>query len=97
VQTLHESGIPSARSLLQNYPNPFNPATVIRYQVPASGDVYLAVYDLLGRRVTTLVNERKAPGTYEVQFDAMDLGSGIYLCRLTAAGGNDTRRMLLIK
>jgi ligand-binding sensor domain-containing protein len=83
--------VPAAFKLEQNYPNPFNPLTIIKYTVGgtrglglgASG-VTLAVYDVLGRQVAVLVNERKAPGSYEVSFDGSGLASGVYVYRLTA-------------
>ncbi|MDZ7766259.1 MAG: T9SS type A sorting domain-containing protein [Melioribacteraceae bacterium] len=71
-------------SLSQNYPNPFNPTTSIKYQVSSSEKVILKVYDILGREIKTLVNEVKSPGSYEVQFDASQLASGVYFYRLTA-------------
>jgi mannan endo-1,4-beta-mannosidase len=88
--------------LEQNYPNPFNPATVVRYSVPLLkgrdlSAVKLAVYDILGREVAVLVNGRKAPGNYEVQFDAAGLASGVYVYRLTAGSFVQTRRMLLVR
>lgn len=93
---------PSKPELKQNYPNPFNPVTVIKYIIhPDSknltSNVILNVYDMLGREVATLVNEPKEPGSYEVVFDATELASGMYLYNLTAAGYNETRKMLLTK
>ncbi|MBP1657462.1 MAG: hypothetical protein H6Q31_2063 [Bacteroidetes bacterium] len=88
---------PAGFSLEQNYPNPFNPATVIRYQISAVADVDLTVFDLLGRTVGTLVNERKAPGSYEVKFEGAGLASGTYVCRLTAGGAVQTRKMILLR
>ncbi len=84
-------------SLEQNYPNPFNPRTEIRYQVPRVSDVKITVFDVLGRAVAMLVNERKAPGSYEVTFDASGLASGVYLNRMEASGFVQTRKMLLIR
>ncbi len=89
--------IPTRFALEQNYPNPFNPTTGIRYQVAGVSEVKLVVYDLLGREVAVLVNERKAPGSYEVEFDAAGLASGVYLYRLTAGSFVQTREMLVIK
>lgn len=81
-----ESGtVPRGTMMFQNYPNPFNPTTVVSFQLPAVCDVRLSVFDLLGREVRTLVDERKSPGDYKVPFDAAGLASGVYLCRLTAA------------
>ncbi|MEK6571634.1 MAG: phosphodiester glycosidase family protein, partial [Bacteroidota bacterium] len=70
--------IPGAFILYQNYPNPFNPSTRIRFEVAGSGYVSLKVYDVLGREITTLVNEIKQRGTYEVEWDARGLASGVY-------------------
>jgi hypothetical protein len=98
------TGLPKQFSLRQNYPNPFNPSTVIEYTVgdighQASGfsDVRLVVYDLLGREVSVLVNERKAPGAYEVKFDAAGLSSGVYFYRLEAGSSGLTRKMVVLK
>jgi hypothetical protein len=99
-----ELDVPEKYSLEQNYPNPFNPKTTIQYTVGGvrgqgigvSG-VSLVVYDVLGREVAVLVNERKAPGTYEVRFDASSLSSGVYFYRLTAGDFVQTRKMVLAK
>ena len=92
-----ESGLPSDFRLFQNYPNPFNPQTSIRYTVLSSTYVNLIVYDILGREVTTLVNEEKYSGMYEVVFDASHLSSGIYFCRLTTGKYTETKKMVLQK
>lgn len=70
---------------------------MIRYQLPAGADVKLAVYDLLGREVSVLVNRREAAGTYTVSFNATGLSSGVYLYRLTAAGFTDSRKMVIVR
>jgi uncharacterized protein (DUF1501 family) len=88
---------PVAFSLEQNYPNPFNPTTVINYQLPASNDVKIEVFDMLGRKISTLVNERKAAGAYQVNFNAANLSSGTYLYRLQAGSFVETKKMLLVK
>jgi hypothetical protein len=99
---------PRGFELMQNYPNPFNPKTGIRFRVSGAGEagsaglglgtsVKLIVYDLLGREVAVLVNERKAPGNYEVRFDASGLSSGVYFYRLTAGSFAQTRSMILVK
>jgi hypothetical protein len=80
-----------------NYPNPFNPTTRIRYRLPMAGDVKLVVCDLLGRELSVLVRESKAPGSYEVTFDATGLSSGIYLYRITMGDFALTRAMVLAK
>lgn len=88
---------PSGFKLYQNYPNPFNPLTTIKYDLPASGDVSLIVYDTLGREVTTLVSARQSEGSHEINFDASNLGSGFYLYKLSAGSFVDVKEMLLVK
>lgn len=99
IYTLQE--IPNSYSLYQNYPNPFNPITTIEYDVPEKSFVNLTIYDILGRRVTTLVNEEKSEGTYRIQLDmnrvANGLASGVYLYRLQSGKFNVTKKMVLIK
>ena len=92
--------VPQDFSLMQNYPNPFNGETQIGYRVSGIGSgesVTLKVYDMLGREVATLVNERKAPGEYSVGFDAGKLSSGVYMYRLQAGNTVETRRMMLVR
>lgn len=95
---------PSTYALWQNYPNPFNPTTVISYQLPAVSDVRLVVYDILGREVSVLVNERQNPGRYELRFDARlsggqasGLSSGVYFYRLQAGDFAQTKRLMVLK
>ena len=88
---------PTEFSLSQNYPNPFNPVTIIKYQLPSNNFVAIKIYDVLGNEVETLVNEEKSAGTYEVQFDASELTSGIYFCKLTSASFVETKKMVLLK
>ncbi len=83
--------------LSQNYPNPFNPTTTINYQIPNAGFVSLKVYDILGREVTTLINEEKSMGNYEVVFDGSDLSNGIYFYRIHAGNYSEIRKMILLK
>jgi len=105
VSVQNEETIPNAFSLEQNYPNPFNPSTKIRFTIPSviasaakqSQFVSLKVYDVLGNEVTTLVNEDKPAGNYEVNFDARGLTSGIYFYKLSAGSFSQTKKMLLIK
>jgi len=89
--------IPSKYSLEQNYPNPFNPVTNIRYNLPKNSFVTLKIYDIMGREVQTLVNENKNSGTYEARFDASNLPSGMYFCKMTAGDFSAQNKMLLIK
>lgn len=84
-------------ALSQNYPNPFNPSTVISYQLPVSSDVTLKVYDVLGNEVASLVNEEKPEGNYEIDFDAKNLSSGIFLYTLQAGNFSNTKKMIFLK
>jgi hypothetical protein len=84
-------------SLAQNYPNPFNPTTNIKYSLMHSGLVKLIVYDILGRQIATLVNERQNAGTYDVPFNASALTSGVYFYRITAGSFSQTRKMVVLK
>ena len=93
----HETLIPTEFSLSQNYPNPFNPATTIKFTIPTTELVSLKVYDLLGREVAALVNEEKAPGTYEAKFDGSNLASGMYVYRLQADNFVSVKKMILMK
>jgi len=88
---------PLTFSLAQNYPNPFNPSTVINYQLPVAGVVTLKVYDVLGNEVTTLVNETKSAGRYDVRFDASGLSNGVYFYTIKADNFNSTKKMIFMK
>jgi photosystem II stability/assembly factor-like uncharacterized protein len=88
---------PSRYSLSQNYPNPFNPSTTISYSLPAASHVSLTVFDLLGREVAVLVNDRMEPGVHEVRFDASGLASGVYLYKLEAGSFVQTRKLMLLR
>ncbi|MEQ9310040.1 MAG: T9SS type A sorting domain-containing protein [Balneolaceae bacterium] len=81
----------------QNYPNPFNPSTKISYRLKTSGNVLLEIYNMIGRKVSTLVDRQQLRGNYEVNFDASNLSTGIYLYRLKVNGEVFTKRMLLLK
>jgi len=89
--------IPRTLTLSQNYPNPFNPITTIEYNIWERAQVSLTVYDLLGRKVEKLVDEKQAPGTYRVRFDGSLLGSGVYYYQLTTEGIVNTKKMILLK
>lgn len=92
-------------NLKQNYPNPFNPATIIEYSIPGIGNekfhsihfVKLIVYDILGREVTVLVNEKQSPGNYKIRFSAEDLPSGVYLYKLSLGDFTQTKKMILLR
>ena len=89
--------LPTVFSLSQNFPNPFNPTTRIEYRIPGWELVTLKVYDVLGREVTTLVNEVKSPGSYYAEFSGVGLASGAYFCRLQAGSFMAQKRLLLLK
>ncbi len=84
-------------ALSQNYPNPFNPSTTIKWQMPEAGNVTLKIYDVLGREVTTLINEELTVGNHKTAFDASQLSSGIYFYQLKAGSFVQTKKMILIK
>jgi hypothetical protein len=81
----------------QNYPNPFNPVTIIRYHVPAKNHISIAVFDLLGREVSTLVNDVQTAGNYTIDFDASRLSSGIYYYQLRSGSFVETKKMVLLR
>lgn len=96
VQTI-SSEVPKQFLLQQNYPNPFNPNTVIRFQIKGNGLAKLTVYDILGREVETLVNEFLKPGSYEVDWNALNNPSGVYFYKLVTGGFSETKKMVLLK
>ena len=87
----------SAFQIKQNYPNPFNPSTKIRFAVPENKFVNLSVYNLLGENVVELVNEVKDAGEYEVNFNAANLPSGIYIAKINAGTYSQSIKMTLLK
>jgi hypothetical protein len=89
--------IPGSFKLEQNYPNPFNPSTVISWQLAAGSFVTLKVYDILGREVKTLVNERQSAGTHSVTFNAAGLSSGVYFYRISTGSFVQTKKLMVIK
>lgn len=89
--------LPATFALNQNYPNPFNPVTVISYDLPVTTQVSLTVYDLLGKEITTLVNEIQDAGFRSVEFDASNLASGMYFYRLRAGDFSDTKKLMVVK
>jgi hypothetical protein len=92
-------GVPGEFGLMQNYPNPFNASTMIGFRVGGHGSarVRLAVFDMLGREAAILVDEKKAPGSYQVKFDATHLSSGVYMYRLVAGDFIQSRQLLLLR
>jgi membrane-bound inhibitor of C-type lysozyme len=96
------STISNSYGLMQNYPNPFNPETIIDYQVPARGQVELVIYNMLGQKIRTLVNENKPAGTYNVLWNGKDdsgnrVATGIYIYQLRGTNALITKKMMLIK
>ncbi len=89
--------IPGEFVLYQNYPNPFNPGTIIKYAIDSKQYANLKVYDVLGNEVVTLVNEVKEAGIYEVEFNASNLPSGVYMYKLESGSYVQTKKMLLLK
>ena len=89
--------IPKQFELYQNYPNPFNPTTVIRYGIPKESIVKLVVYNILGEMVKTLVENKQKAGSYEVNFNASNLATGIYIYRIQAGQFVETKKMVLMK
>jgi hypothetical protein len=88
---------PSKFYVYQNYPNPFNQLSIINFKCSIGGNVSIVVYDLLGSEVKTLVNEYKQPGTYQVNFNAEGLSSGIYFYKMTAGDFSETKKLVFVK
>jgi len=97
LKGLTASDNPDEFKLHQNYPNPFNPTTTIRYAVAVQSEVSMQVYNVVGKRVATLVNEQKSPGNYKVTFDASNLSSGLYFVKIQAGSFHDVQKLTLIK
>jgi len=88
---------PTDNYLFQNYPNPFNSITKIKYQIHIEQYVTLTVYDVLGKKVSTLYNEEKPAGSYEIEFDGAELTSGVYFYTITAGDFRQTKKLLYLK
>jgi pimeloyl-ACP methyl ester carboxylesterase len=97
MTSVQPAAAPVAFSLEQNYPNPFNPVTTIRFGLARTVNVNLTIYDILGRRVTVLVNERLGSGDHEVKFDGTQLASGVYIYRIKAGDFIRARKLLLLR
>ncbi len=89
--------IPEVPLLYQNYPNPFNPSTNISFYMPHTDDATLIVYDILGKKVSTLINRSVSGGLHEVEFDAENLPGGVYFYRLQTGETMQTRKFILLK
>ena len=92
-----QGSLPQHFNLKQNYPNPFNPSTRIDFAIARAGTVDLSIYDLRGRKVATVVHEKKSPGSYSVEYNAAELASGIYFYRLKAGNFSQVKKFLFIK
>jgi hypothetical protein len=97
VTGVEEKEVPTLFALDQNYPNPFNPSTVIEFALPKEEHVVLEVYNLLGQRVATLVNEVRQTGYYAVPFNAEGMASGLYFYRLYTGEVSLMNKMMLLK
>ncbi len=102
VDDEENGGLPADFTLSQNYPNPFNPETTIRYAVQPTNNllqqnIKLTIYDIIGREIAVVVNERKSPGSYEVKWNASDLTSGIYFYRLNVGNHSEIKKMLYLR
>ena len=91
------TAVPDRFSLSQNYPNPFNPVTTIKFEIKATSDVRLIIFDALGRQLESLVNQRLTTGTYSLTFDGSSYSSGVYFYKLDAGEYSETKRMILLK
>jgi hypothetical protein len=89
--------IPERYLLAQNYPNPFNPSTTIEFALPRTSHVSIRVYDVLGLEVATLVDDQLPPGEYKTTWNAADIASGVYLCRIQAGDFVQTRKLILLR
>ncbi len=92
-----DGSVPANYVLEQNYPNPFNPSTTINYSIPQKGFVNLIVYNFIGEEIQSLVNEEKEAGAYRVNFNALNLPSGIYFYKIIAGSFTETKKMILMK
>ena len=89
--------VPNEYLLYQNFPNPFNPTTTIKYSIPKLSFVTIKIYDVLGSEVATLLNEERPAGTYELNWNANNISSGVYFYTLQAGDFVETKKMILLK
>ena len=97
ITSAEENFLPSELILYQNYPNPFNPTTILSFVIRHVSFVSLKIYDVLGNEISTLVNEEKPAGEYEINFNADNLPSGIYFYQLKSGNYSETKSMILLK
>jgi hypothetical protein len=93
----NSNSIPGTYSLGQNYPNPFNPSTNIKFSIPQDDFVELALYDIGGKKVQTVINQSMKAGEHQISFDGSSLASGVYFYKLTAGRYTQAKKMILIK
>ena len=91
------TGLPSRFALLQNYPNPFNAVTIIEYSLPEQSNVIIDIYDILGRRVETLLDIKQLAGLHQIAWQAHDKSTGVYFYKIQAGSHSETRKMILLK
>jgi len=97
VEQIEDELLPTEFRLEQNYPNPFNPSTTIRFALPKTSNVTIKIYDVLGRQVATLVDEKYQPGVYKIIFEAGELASGLYIYRIQTQSFTQSRKLMLLK
>lgn len=97
IRNLAEETVPSEFKLMQNYPNPFNPTTTIEFTIPKHALVNIKIYNVLGKEISTLVNEEFKAGAYQIQLNAKSLSSGLYFYRISAGSFMQTRKLLVVK
>ncbi|HPI38568.1 MAG TPA: family 10 glycosylhydrolase [Ignavibacteriaceae bacterium] len=97
VNSIEDEIQPGGFSLEQNFPNPFNPTTMISYRLPVTGHVALKIFDVLGNEITKLVNEVKEPGTYNVEWNAAGISSGIYFYRIQSGNFSSVKKLVIMK
>jgi hypothetical protein len=97
ITDIEDELIPTEYALSQNYPNPFNPSTTIQYQIPRESHVTLTIYNVIGQRIVTLVDEVKQAGFYNVRWNASNCANGIYFYSIVAKDFIQTRKMILLK
>jgi len=97
VEQIETDLLPNEFRLDQNYPNPFNPSTTIQFAVPKTSNVTLRIYDILGREVATLIDEKYQPGQYKIIFEAGQLASGLYMYRIQAGDFRETKKLMLLR
>ena len=98
VNVLNSTGIiPTVYNLYQNYPNPFNPNTTIKFDIPRQSYTKLIIYDILGREVTKLIDEKLDAGSYDITWDAASYASGTYIYKIEAGDYTSVKKMILVK